>query len=526
MAPVSISALMVRPVGTTPLAPRCSPASRRPVAHAPRRVVARATETEEDSGLADFAAVSIDAYKTVDQSYKDRPVQQRKYSPAGDIMASFVDPDDHLVDYKYANYAGDKKDIILLQGFHWESWKCDGGWYNMLQNVVQEIKEAGITHVWLPPPSQSVAAQGYLPSVLYNMDTKYGSYKDLRAILKAFNDADVVPMADIVINHRCAQSQDEQGRWNNFEDEYQKKYGLGGYGADHARGVDWDRWAITGDDPVFGGTGNPDSGADFDAAPDLDHHNSELRQALKDWLNWLHKDMGYGGWRLDFVKGYAANYAGEYIKDTIGEKAFHVGELWTDMNWEGEGLGANQDGARQALCDWIDGAEKTSAAFDFPTKGILQYAVAHCEYWRLAADGKPTGLLGWWPSMAVTFVDNHDTGGVQNHWPFPSYHVALGYAYCFTHPGNPCIFWPHLFDNKDLKKTILELIAIRKRNGIKADSPIEIKCAEHDMYLATINGNVTIKMGPRGDMGDLVPSESDGWKMAQYGRDYAVWEKK
>jgi len=116
MAPVSISALMVRPVGTTPLAPRCSPASRRPVAHAPRRVVARATETEEDSGLADFAAVSIDAYKTVDQSYKDRPVQQRKYSPAGDIMASFVDPDDHLVDYKYANYAGDKKDIILLQG--------------------------------------------------------------------------------------------------------------------------------------------------------------------------------------------------------------------------------------------------------------------------------------------------------------------------------------------------------------------------------------------------------------------------
>jgi hypothetical protein len=32
--------------------------------------------------------------------------------------------------------------------------------------------------------------------------------------------------------------------------------------------------------------------------------------------------------------------------------------------------------------------------------------------------------------------------------------------------------------------------------------------------------------GCRGDMGDLVPSESDGWKMAQYGRDYAVWEKK
>jgi alpha-amylase len=33
------------------------------------------------------------------------------------------------------------------------------------------------------------------------------------------------------------------------------------------------------------------------------------------------------------------------------------------------------------------------------------------QYWRLKdADGKPTGLMGWWPSKAVTFLDNHDTG--------------------------------------------------------------------------------------------------------------------
>jgi hypothetical protein len=27
--------------------------------------------------------------------------------------------------------------------------------------------------------------------------------------------------------------------------------------------------------------------------------------------------------------------------------------------------------------------------------------------------GKAPGLLGWWPEMAVTFVDNHDTGSSQ-----------------------------------------------------------------------------------------------------------------
>jgi hypothetical protein len=31
--------------------------------------------------------------------------------------------------------------------------------------------------------------------------------------------------------------------------------------------IDWGQWAITSDDPDFGGTGNPDTGADYGAAP-------------------------------------------------------------------------------------------------------------------------------------------------------------------------------------------------------------------------------------------------------------------
>jgi hypothetical protein len=27
--------------------------------------------------------------------------------------------------------------------------------------------------------------------------------------------------------------------------------------------------------------------------------------------------------------------------------------------------------------------------------------------------GKPTGVMGWWPSRAVTFLENHDTGSTQ-----------------------------------------------------------------------------------------------------------------
>ena len=65
-----------------------------------------------------------------------------------------------------------------------------------------------------------------------------------------------------------------------------------------------------------------------------------------------------------------------------------------------------QDAHRQRTIDWIDATGGKAAAFDFTTKGVLQEAVAQNHYWRLRdAAGKPPGVLGWWPSHAVTFVE-------------------------------------------------------------------------------------------------------------------------
>ena len=36
------------------------------------------------------------------------------------------------------------------------------------------------------------------------------------------------------------------------------------------------------------------------------------------------------------------------------------------------------------------------------------------ELWRLRdPEGKPPGVMGWWPSRSVTFIENHDTGSTQ-----------------------------------------------------------------------------------------------------------------
>ena len=72
------------------------------------------------------------------------------------------------------------------------------------------------------------------------------------------------------------------------------------------------------------------------------------------------------------MQGYGAKYIQEYVGCSTGADAFNVGEVWVDLKWQGGELAVNQDGARQALCDWVDGHQGHAAAFDFVTKGVLQ----------------------------------------------------------------------------------------------------------------------------------------------------------
>lgn len=43
-------------------------------------------------------------------------------------------------------------------------------------------------------------------------------------------------------------------------------------------------------------------GEDFWGAPDLDHTNPHLREALVHWLQHLRDNVGFKGWRFDFAK--------------------------------------------------------------------------------------------------------------------------------------------------------------------------------------------------------------------------------
>nr|GMD45366.1 alpha-amylase 3, chloroplastic isoform X2 [Ipomoea batatas] len=180
----------------------------------------------------------------------------------------------------------------------------------------------------------------------------------------------------------------------------------------------------------------------------------------------------------------------------------------------------NQDAHRQRIVDWINATNGNAAAFDITTKGILHSAIERCEYWRLSdTRGKPPGVVGWWPSRAVTFIENHDTGSTQGHWRFPGGKEMQGYAYILTHPGTPSVFYDHIFSG--YRSEIGSLLSLRKRNKIHCRSKVKITKAERDVYAAMIDEKLVVKIGP----GYYEPpSGPHNWSVALQGSDYKVWE--
>lgn len=55
-----------------------------------------------------------------------------------------------------------------------------------------------------------------MPIDYYNLNSEYGSEENLRELLRECKNKDIVSVADIVINHRCAADHDDRGRWNVY----------------------------------------------------------------------------------------------------------------------------------------------------------------------------------------------------------------------------------------------------------------------------------------------------------------------
>lgn len=397
----------------------------------------------------------------------------------------------------------------MLQGFHWQAQsvgeQIGRPWYAIIKENAQRIKDSGFTLVWFPPPSDSLAYEGYLPRKLDVLDSRYGSKSELKEAIAALDS--VKAIADIVVNHR-----------------------VGTTGPADFTEPKWSRFTITKDDEYTGRTSfNLDSGEGYGPARDLDHLNPETQKGIITWMNSL-KDLddtdgtdvtGFKGWRYDLVKGFAGWAVELYNKQT--ETEFSVGEYF--------------DYDPQKVVGWIDSTHPNpafrSAAFDFPLRNVLYEAITKRKFHYLKYGDRAPGVIGLWSDKAVTFIENHDTEDVRDSEYAPYFpgrsQMVQGYAYILTHPGIPCVFWGDIYDSGMLHENeIRRLIEIRTRYRIHSESKLYIAAAQEGlMYAAYIQGDegeIAMKIGP----GSWQPSGSKwqiepGKDLLISGPDYAVW---
>lgn len=396
-------------------------------------------------------------------------------------------------------YNGTSKEV-MLQGFHWTSYNpANNGnkrWYQILKENAQVIKEAGFDYVWFPPPSRSAASDnGYLPTEWYKFENGYGNRTELKQAIAALKPT--LALCDIVINHRC---------------------GVATGGADFANpsfgNAEQNKTAVVAGDDCNCGTGHPEErrrdGSQCEgnnAGRDLDHTNSLVQARVKAFLKKLKNEIGFAGWRYDQVRGYDGFHIGQYNDDS--KPVLSVGEFW--------------DNNAQKVIDWIDETGGKSMAFDFPTREALVSATLNQDYSKLKTlAGKPPGAIGLWAEMSVTFIENHDTEPVRDGGSkrFPDDKIMQGYVYILTHPGIPCVFWRHFFDQGEAQKSQLKkLIELRKQAGINSRSSVFIEPNTDGKYAAIIDDKVAMKIGP------AAWSPGNNWRVILDGPDYAVWTK-
>ena len=210
------------------------------------------------------------------------------------------------------------------------------------------------------------------------------------------------------------------------------------------------------------------------------------------YLDFLLNDLGYAGFRYDYVKGFDPKYVAMYNVAT--RPTFSVGEFF--------------DGDQAYLESWIDKtyAEDTrqSAAFDFPLKFKMNEAFKNDEGNYAVLDN--AGLIANYKMRryAVTFVDNHDTfKNIPNdntHRGFPnrmSKHVVEANMFILAMPGTPCLFYPH-YMHPSWQPILQKCIKARRAAGVTNQAAISSvdKSGRHVQFNITgTKGKLKMQLG-------------------------------
>lgn len=405
-----------------------------------------------------------------------------------------------------ANYDG-----VMLQGFYWDSYN-DTKWTNLTSQADELSKYFSL--IWVPQSGwcNSTTNMGYYPIYWFNQNSAFGTEQELRTMISTFKAKGTGIIADVVVNHKNGVY-----KWCDFANETVK-----GKNTDKTYSVTWNNTGYThicNNDEANTATkseakgkikGAADTGLGDTGCRDLDHTNPTTQQNIKTYEDFLLNEMGYTGFRYDFVKGYDPKYIKMY--NEASKPKFSVGEYW-----QGSVTASKKDDHPfGGVKDWVEATGKTSAAFDFPMKYLIKGAFNDGNWKLLATNYTTSTLVGIEPQYAVTFIDNHDTGEPHDNPDPLRANVEAANAYILALPGTPCIWISHW---KPYKYTIKKCILARKIAGVTNTSSI-IKSEGQD------NGYVLIVKGNNGNVMLLLGSpkyDTTGYKLACEGLEFKYY---
>jgi alpha-amylase len=195
---------------------------------------------------------------------------------------------------------------VMMQAFHWDCPAVDHQehtWWDYVRAAVPRLAEVGFTAIWLPPVHKAGnvfgPSMGYDPYDYYDLGdfdqkggvpTWFGTRQSLDGLIAAAHAAGMHVLADVVVNHNNGADAQEVNpidgvsRWTKF----QPASGRFPRDVDCFHPSRWERY----DTQTFGDM------------PDLVHRNPTVFAEIMKLMRWLIEDIGFDGFRYDFVKGY------------------------------------------------------------------------------------------------------------------------------------------------------------------------------------------------------------------------------
>lgn len=372
---------------------------------------------------------------------------------------------------------------VMMQAFYWDCPReanQEHQWWNHVRQRIGDLAGTGFGALWLPPVHKAAnlggASMGYDPYDFYDLGefdqkgsvkTWFGSKDELSALIGVAHDHGMAVIADFVVNHCSGADAMElnpvvgQRRWTCFA----PKSGRFPRNWECFHPNNYESW---------------DEGA-FGDMPDLSHRNPHVFGEIIKLARWLVEEIGFDGFRYDYVKGYGASTVTavqeyRYLRDGKVFVPYGVAEYWDNTS---------------AIVNWINLSNFSNRnpvdVFDFPLRETLK---ALCDQYGFSLRNLcHESVVRAQSQSAVTFVENHDLR--DDGRPIVN-DKLLAYSVILTHEGYPCVFWKDYYvHGLALEGTANGIAALVEAHGRLAGGGTDVLHVDDELYVMQRRGHGT-----------------------------------